>query len=109
MGRQRWKVSTLTAAALVASLVACDGEPTGFTGRYSVRRFFAGGYAVLPGPSGAAALGGSEKGGIQLAQASSDPTQVFAVLRSGAYGVAPEAPGATLTLGSSIITGTSRR
>jgi hypothetical protein len=100
-------------AAMVALAVtgaSCGGDPTGFSGRVSAKRFFAAVYAVLPDePGGSAPLvAGLEKragGPALVAAAAADPILVNGVLRSGLYPVAAGAPGAAFDLESSIVTG----
>src|SRR5688572_2199883 len=105
MARSRWGFREIVTLGLLAALVACGGEPTGFTGQVSVRRFFAGVYAVMPdGATGAIATG--VKADLAGAVAApSSPIIVNAVLRTGEYAKSSTAPAATVVLESSIITG----
>jgi hypothetical protein len=98
--RVRWALAALA----VTGLAACEGEPTGFSGQVSVRRFIASVYAVVPGPGGAAQP--AAKADVdQAAVAATDPVLVPGTLRGGLYPTAPAGPGATVILESSIVTG----
>jgi hypothetical protein len=92
-------------AVLVASLsVGCGGEPTGFTAPVSVTRFFTSVYAWMPGGAGASAAPIVK---VHLeANAAAAPVRVDGVLRAGRYASAAGAPAATITLESSVVTGT---
>jgi hypothetical protein len=102
-------VNRSAAIALVAIAAAsCGGDPTGFSGQVSAKRFFAAVHAVLPGaPGGAAGLvAGTDKRGIALvASAAAEPTMVSGTLQVGRYPTAAGAPGAAVDLESSIVTG----
>src|SRR5262245_25994535 len=101
--RSRRHLGTVIHWLALGSLVGCAGEPTGFSGTISVRRFFAGVYAVMP-VSGAPSTA-VVKEGLFAASAVSDPLIVHGVVRDGDYPRAASAPVATVVLESSIITG----
>lgn len=100
-GKISWS-RQLAFVALVGSLAACEGEPTGFSDPVSVRRFLASMYAVMPDAGAATA---NKLFGMP-ATAQSAPLIVNAVLKSGAVPRATGGPTAVLALESSIITGT---
>jgi len=102
--RSRWQYPTIASWLALGSLLACSGEPTGFTGQISARRFFAAVYAVMP-PSGAPAAQRAKEGLLGAAAPASDPVIVNGVLQDGAYPKVSAAPAARVVLESSIITG----
>jgi len=94
-----------TAALGLVSLLAtaCDGDPTGFSGRVTAGRFFAGAYAVINANPSA---GAAKLDGLTVAlQTSAAPTLIEAALVTGDRPDGTGAPGAVLELQSSIITG----
>jgi len=101
--RSRWQVRTVVSWVALGSVLGCSGELTGFTGQVSVRRFFAGVYAVMPAGAPSTAL--AKDGLLAAAAAPGDPVIVNAVVRDGAYPKLSTAPLATVLLESSIITG----
>lgn len=100
----------LGVAALAALAASCEGEPTGFSGRVSVGRFFSSVYVVMPsadapGSVSVPAAPAVKTGGWAADLGAGEPTLVNGVLRPGIYPAAAGGPGATLALESSIVTG----
>lgn len=100
----------LGAAALTALVAACEGEPTGFSGRVSVGRFFSSVHVVMapansPGAGSVPAAPAPKTVGWVADPGAGEPTLANGVLRAGAYPIAAGGPGATLALESSIVTG----